>query len=324
MPPEQNTSELDHLLIQNEKHNERQESQLDVLIEQSDKVEPILEAQLVKLGDIADALNRPEKETQDIPEVADTATVIVKGLKGDKGDKGDTPTNDELVSLIKPLIPEPIKGDDGHTPTEQELVALIQPLIPDPVPGKDGKTPTQEELVSLIEPLIPAPIPGKEGPRGPRGLKGEGASFTTEELLTMLKNKLSYDDLKDLPNLAAIQALASKSIEIYDESSKLEANLESINFSGDGVTTTSDGHGNITVVITGGATPTVYTETPTGSIDGVNDTYTTAHTIQAVYSFAINGQFIHPSDYSYTGSSITLTTPLDASLSGAPFTLIYS
>lgn len=33
-------------------------------------------------------------------------------ITGIKGDKGDSPTKDELVSLITPLIPEPIKGDD--------------------------------------------------------------------------------------------------------------------------------------------------------------------------------------------------------------------
>jgi len=38
------------------------------------------------------------------------------------------------------------------TPTESELLALIKPLIPE---VKDGKTPTQEELLALIRPLIP-------------------------------------------------------------------------------------------------------------------------------------------------------------------------
>jgi hypothetical protein len=67
-----------------------------------------------------------------------------------KGEDGHTPTKEELLALIKPLIPQ-IK--DGATPTKEELLALIRPLIVIP---KDGLTPTDEQLLSLIEPLIPA------------------------------------------------------------------------------------------------------------------------------------------------------------------------
>jgi len=62
-----------------------------------------------------------------------------------------------------------LKGLDGKTPTEEDLVQLIKPLIPEPIPGKDGfvpikgidfddgKTPTEEELKQLMKPLIPEP-----------------------------------------------------------------------------------------------------------------------------------------------------------------------
>ncbi len=33
-----------------------------------------------------------------------------------KGDKGDTPTKEEIVNMIKPLIPKPIRGRDGRNP----------------------------------------------------------------------------------------------------------------------------------------------------------------------------------------------------------------
>lgn len=73
------------------------------------------------------------------------------------GKKGDSPTTDELVSLITPLIPEPLKGekgDNGVTPTRYEIESIIKPLIP---VVKDGETPTDEHLISLIKPLIPEP-----------------------------------------------------------------------------------------------------------------------------------------------------------------------
>lgn len=72
--------------------------------------------------------------------------IKVKGIKGDKH------TNEEMVELIKPLIPEPLKGQDGASPTDEKLVSLITPLIPKPV---NGKTPTEEELVELFKPLLP-------------------------------------------------------------------------------------------------------------------------------------------------------------------------
>lgn len=78
--------------------------------------------------------------------------VDVKVLRGKQGDKGDSPTKEELVSLITPLIPEP---KDGKTPSKQELLSLIKPLIPDPIKGDDGITPSLEELEAIVLSLIP-------------------------------------------------------------------------------------------------------------------------------------------------------------------------
>ena len=55
-----------------------------------------------------------------------------------------------------------IKGKDGLTTSREELLALIKPLIPKKakdgehgLPGLDGLPPSDEKLKSLIEPLIP-------------------------------------------------------------------------------------------------------------------------------------------------------------------------
>lgn len=69
-----------------------------------------------------------------------------------KGEDGHTPTDKELIDLIKPLIPEPIKGEDGKTPTNAELLKLIKPLIPK---IENGKPPTKKELLDIIKPLLP-------------------------------------------------------------------------------------------------------------------------------------------------------------------------
>lgn len=75
---------------------------------------------------------------------------------------------------------------------------------------------------------------------------------------------------------------------------------------------------------------TVHTETPQGLIDGMNTTYTTIDTINGIFSFAINGMFLHPQDiaagtgdYTFSGDTITFLTALPASLSGTSFTIAY-
>ncbi len=93
-------------------------------------------------------------------------TVKIQGIEvlTLKGDPGHTPTDEELLALIKPLIPEVKNGEngqDGHTPTYDELLALIRPLIPK---VENGETPSDEKLLSLIATLIPPHVLDPEGP----------------------------------------------------------------------------------------------------------------------------------------------------------------
>lgn len=87
-------------------------------------------------------------------DIKDTRTLIgdlggIERLKGEKGDEGKTATDEELLALIKPLIP---KVSDGKTPTANELLALIKPLIPK---VKDGETPSDKRLSLIMEKLLP-------------------------------------------------------------------------------------------------------------------------------------------------------------------------
>ena len=60
---------------------------------------------------------------------------------------GETPSDEKLVTLIKPLIP---KVQDGKTPSKDELVDIIKPLIPEPLKGKDGSPDKPEEIVAKL------------------------------------------------------------------------------------------------------------------------------------------------------------------------------
>lgn len=65
-----------------------------------------------------------------------------------KGRDGLTPTREELVKIIKPLIPEPVPGQDGRdAPTLEEILAKI----PTPKNGKDGSPDTYKEIVDKLE-----------------------------------------------------------------------------------------------------------------------------------------------------------------------------
>lgn len=81
--------------------------------------------------------------------------------------------------------------------------------------------------------------------------------------------------------------------------------------------------GRLLVDATGGSSTTVYSQTPVGAIDGVNKVYTVTNAITTVITFTINGQFIHPAEYSVVTTTITLVTALPASLSGTGFTVVY-
>lgn len=121
-----------------------------------------------------------------------------------KGDPGETPSDERLVKLIEPLIPEPIKGD---TPSDQHLEFLIKPLIPNPI---KGDTPSQAELTKLIKPLIPKPIKGDPGispskaevteiirPLIPKPIKGDpGSPDTGEEIVDKINKDKSGKVIK--------------------------------------------------------------------------------------------------------------------------------
>lgn len=96
------------------------------------------------------------------------------GANGENGRDGATPSDEQLLGLIRRVIAEnPPK--DGHTPTAEELLALIKPLIPAAVPGPQGapgETPSDQRLLDLIKPLIPEPVPGPKGQPGETGATG--------------------------------------------------------------------------------------------------------------------------------------------------------
>jgi hypothetical protein len=216
---EENNDNLIEALIQsNDENSQEIQSVLEHNLQQNAKNGETLEQQLQVQDLTLEAQKETTKAVKEIAqnlnpqEIGDGMTFVVKGLKGDKGDKGDTPTDEELLKIIKPLIPEPIKGkdgEDGKTPTEKELLDLIRPLIPE---VKDGETPSDERLLSLIVPLIPKPIKGDKGESGKDGYSPiKGKDYFTEKEIEKIKDEVDSSVISRVQNV-----ISSKTYSLVD------------------------------------------------------------------------------------------------------------
>ena len=181
-----------------------------------------------------------------------------------KGIKGDTPTDEQLVELIKPLIPEPLKGEDGESPTDEKLVSLITPLIPEP---KNGETPTDDRLIGLIKPLIILPEVKEQIEETPNTL----VTKVNKSNLKIEKDRLDVDwdeyknkettveDVKGLPE--TIRQMQHRYTQVAGGGTNVtlktndvanptqtELNLKA----GTNITLTPDAYGAVTIASTGG------------------------------------------------------------------------
>ncbi len=237
------------------------------------------------------------------------------------GPKGDSPTREELLALIKPLIPEVydgidgIDGVDGHTPTEEELLSLIRPLMP---VAKDGHTPTNEELIALITPLIPQAKDGATPIRGVDYLTEEDISTITEKVrnsITLPQHKdVTADDLLHLFTKGE-KKLSVKHIDGLEQTlSAFSSQLGRGYLHGGGdtvkagtnvtITTNSDGTKTIASTSSGGVGAW---STPPESPDGSNLIFSVSAEPTDVEADGLL-QF-SPAYYTYAGGQITFINP---------------
>lgn len=213
------------------------------------------------------------------------AEAIVK-LDIVKGEKGDS-------------------GDDGYTPKK----------------GSDYFTNQEvDAIINYIRSLIKDGEPGDKGDKGNVGdTPRRGIDYWTKED----RAKIEQDIKKMMPKMPVHEPIKHHEIvkKVVDDAMKGVATDES-------VVKTILANPTLRMLLhgggTGGTTLTIHSETPVGLINGVNVTYAVSFTIATILSFAINGQFLHPSEYSAAGTTITFNTALPASLSGTSFTIVYS
>lgn len=148
-----------------------------------------------KLKEILKELNKIRllekiKKTQDIGAIVDILQSIIGKINLAKGEKGETPTKEELLALIKPLIPAPIKGDKGES---------IQGR-----PGKDAKPIDETKIIKEVLKKIPVPKDGIDGKDADeKKITADILKKVSDEIETALENlkedkELEIDDVKNL------------------------------------------------------------------------------------------------------------------------------
>lgn len=237
---------------------------------------------IFKLEDSLQAINTDiAKNLSELTQELNVAIETAKSVKGQKGDDGKTPSTQDLVSLIQPLIPN-VK--DGETPSKEQLVKLIKPLIPK---VKDGITPSKKELLTLIRPLIPEVKNGKDAILP--DLKE--LALNTIKTVEALEGdaRLDFNALKNTPDYGKdIDTLAERTqllVQIASQRSYTKAEVDAL------IGTSSGGGGNV--------------ETPSGTIDGANTVFTVSNAPIYINIDGVNKyETLH---YTYSAGTITIT-----------------
>lgn len=244
---------------------------------------------------INNSLNKPEDTNVKEVEVSLKGIDIV-AIKGEKGDK---PSDDELINLIKPLIPEPKKGDKGDSGKDYKLTATDKKEI-----AKSIKVPVVEKVIEKTEVIVEKPI-----------ITNEIKEVAVGDEPIVLKDKLETlegDDrldakaIKNLPvhtggGIQRIDDALDTDIDnptngqslVYNSDTKQWEN-GTVSVSGTGIVETIVAGANVTVDATDPANPIVSASLPSGSgiirsVVITSGNYTASATAGTDYEYLIAG-----------------------------------
>ena len=254
---------------------------------------------------------------------------------------------DMIEEAVKSLLPEALKGDPGADAevdmdevcetisndlqnNPKFLRAVTQYLKADLLEADQTKD--TQQLVDFARKLK-AEILAEDEKKDAQMLEAFGRQLK-EEILSLdattdAEEKIQEEKTEEKPKLRISDIVGlepflqnlNRSIRESKGGKMIHGGGDTVD-AGTGVTLTRVG-GRTRIDATGGV-GTVYTETPSGLINGSNKAYSTLHSIDGVYVLAINGQELLPSEYTVlAGSHFTLTTALNASLNGTSFTISY-
>ena len=244
----------------------------------------------------SDKLSEAIKELKPAIGAAGFIEGFLKEIKGDEGIKGNT---GEKGDSIKGDKGDSVKGDKGNDGEKGDKG--------DTVKGEDGKDGSDG-------------IDGSDGKNGTDGEKGkDGKDADIKEVIKVLeKRKISYKDLKDIPDIYKGKLMGAgylkeiTDIEILDEPVNGQALVYDSTKKQWKPTTLSSSVTN------------VYSETPTGTINGSNKVFTLANTPTTdSLQLYLNGAFQTGGgeDYTIAGDTITF---INAPLTGSVLKAFYN
>lgn len=252
------------------------------------------------------------------------ATVAVKGDAGPQGEQG--PKGDEGdVGPRGPAGPRGVQGPAGIQGQQ----------------GPEGR-------------VGPRGLPGPAGEPGPRGYTGpegpQGGPDTGEQIVEKINRSdalIRSDKIENPPTITRVREMPTISIfgngrgggrgpgmpkmEIIVNGVSYGQDIRKIYFSGDGLTATRNADGVMTINVEGTAPPAgnsdfVDNEAPSGSINGINDTFALSDTPHASGYLLVflNGQHMAAGvDFNLSGNNLVFVSPIDAAFSGLPFVAFY-
>ena len=222
-----------------------------------------------------------------------------------------------------------IKGQDGTTPkrgedylTDLEVQQLkleigskvldyVLPRIP---PAQHGKTPipgidfpTTQQVYQFIDETFETLKKQK--------LNRKQLAADVAEIIKNQKGLIHWNNIKDTPDfekkerklrsdiaqrISEVGGGGGTTFRITDESTTVSEHVRTLNFTGAGVAATYGNNGIVNITIAGGG---VTFETPTGTVDGANKTFTVTATPDFVVVDGI--MYFDGSGYSIAGLTVT-------------------
>lgn len=242
----------------------------------------------------------------------------------------------EQTAILKSIFKKELgllKGDKGDSPTEKELVSLIKPLIPKPIPGEKGDTP----VAGVDFPIPKNGEPGRPGEKGDKPVAGidfpipkngnDGSPDTPKEIADKLNTTTESVDAKVIKGLPTLEGIVKdikkgKLLELRDIKG---ARLDMSDQRWHGGGSSSGGSGTVTtvsVVTANGVSGSVANATTSpaitltlgaitpSSVNGVVISGSSTPTITVIGSSSVQGVNVGSRDFGFAigDGSTALTT----------------
>lgn len=192
------------------------------------------------------------------------------------------PTDDVLRALISPIVKEMIVA---LRPSQEELLSLIEPLIPEAEDGEDGETPDDVRLAELIRPIVAEQLSAFM----PTPKDKEEVEKSASDRLYGLIVKAVAEEVGKMKGFYGGGAAGDQ----------VKA--------GNGVTITQNVLGQKVISVSSAAG----VATPTGTVDGSNDTF--GVTGQPAYVIADGITYFEGAGYSFNSGTNQITMDIPPS-----------